>query len=109
MAWEESGIKPETMHPIEQWKTLVAEIILSRGADHCRNKVVGDLRQDETKIEADVAGPEVNLVHIALSDGCISDLTRNCPYAADGKPQAYSLQPVYGMGSRFIKDNNWDQ
>lgn len=85
MAWEGSGIKPETMHPVEQWETLFAEIILSRGADHCRKKVVEDLRQDETKNEADVAKPEVNLIHIALSAGCISDLTCNCPYAADGK------------------------
>ena len=73
-------MKPETMHPIEQWESLFTEVILSRGADYCRKQVVEDLRQDETKIEADVAGAEVYHVQIALSDGCISDLTCNCPY-----------------------------
>ena len=73
-------MKPETMHPIEQWESLFTEVILSRGADYCRKQVVEDLRQDGTKIEADVAGSEVYHVQIALSDGCISDLTCNCPY-----------------------------
>lgn len=82
------------MHPIEQWENLFAEVILSRGADYCNKKVVEDLRQDETKIEADVAGSEVYHVHIALSDGCISDLTCNCPYAADGTKNCKHMAAV---------------
>ena len=58
-------MKPETMHPIEQWESLFTEVILSRGADYCRKQVVEDLRQDGTKIEADVAGSEVYHVHNA--------------------------------------------
>ena len=42
-------MKPETMHPIEQWESLFTEVILSRGADYCRKQVVEDLRQDGTR------------------------------------------------------------
>ena len=35
-------MKPERMHPIEQWETLFAEINLSRDADHCR-KMLSEL------------------------------------------------------------------
>ena len=77
-------MKLDSMMPMKKWEKLFTDIILSRGADYCRKKVVENLQQDESKIEADVVGSETYHVRIALTDGCISDLTCNCPYAADG-------------------------
>ena len=77
-------MKLETITPINKWEKLFTDIILSRGADYCRKKVVENLRQDDAQIDADVVGSETYHVHIDLEDGGISALACDCPYAADG-------------------------
>lgn len=87
-------MKPSTLTPTSKWEKLFTDIILSRGADYCRKKVVENLQQDESKLEADVVGSETYHVHIALTDGRISDLTCNCPYAADGSKNCKHMAAV---------------
>ncbi len=80
--------------PMDQWRKLFTDIILSRGAGYSRRGAVRILQQDAMHLEADVAGTETYHVQIELKDGTIDHMHCSCPYAADGERNCKHMAAV---------------
>ncbi len=69
---------------MEKWKDLFRPHILERGLNYYEMGAVEDVQKTETGFCATVVGNENYEVEIEITDGRISDMWCNCPYAKDG-------------------------
>ena len=80
-----------------KWKELFAARILSRGYDYYLEGNVWNLHSKDGEISATVAGTEDYCVTITLSDGKITDMVCDCPYAADGNYCKHEAAVLYAL------------
>lgn len=102
----------KVMHMIDygnlKWKELFAARILNRGYDYYLDGNVWDLRDDDGRVSATVAGTEDYSVIITLANGKVTDMDCDCPYAADGNYCKHEAAVLYAL-TEGAKDNEEEE
>lgn len=80
-----------------KWKEYFSVRILTRGYNYYLDGNVWDLHTEDGEITATVAGTEDYFVTITLSNGNITDMDCDCPYAADGNYCKHEAAVLYAL------------
>ena len=89
---------------ISDWEKHFEPHILNRGWDYYDDELVEIEHMDERFILASVEGTETYTVEIALDNGHVSEMTCDCPYAADGNNCKHMAAVLFAAD-----DEEWNQ
>ena len=82
---------------IKDWKELFETHILTRGYNYAQEDRVWDIGHENDVVSAVVAGTEDYLVSIRIKDKRITEMSCDCPYAADGSHCKHEAALLYAL------------
>ena len=97
------------INDIENWKELFETHILTRGYYYALEDRVWDIEHEEDVVSAVVAGTEDYHVSIRIKDNTITDMSCDCPYAADGSHCKHEAALLYALAEEdYESDDQYD-